>query len=419
MKIIIANKYFYLDGGPERYMFGLMDHLGSMGHTVVPFSMAYDKNKPSEYSRYFVPPAGGGSGTKLDKLEGGIEVKLRIAARSVYSLEARRRLEQLIVDEKPDIIYGLNIVNHMSPSIVDAARRHNVPVVLRMSDYYLMCPSYLMLRDRNVCTECVDGAYYNAVKHKCVYGSMVASLPRVAGMYIQKWLGMYRHVSAMVTTTEFMREMLMRAGFPGEKIHLIRTFVDTSKWSPSYDNAGFLLYVGRLTPEKGVECLLHAYKKSGVSDPLCIVGDGPPEYTQQLHSMVRECNISGVEFLGKKTGEDLVRIVQGAKYVIVPSLWYDNAPNVVYESFASGKPVIASALGGLREQVTEDTGVLVEAGNADELASAMAGLSSDAALVCSMGQNARARVERENSVEVHAEKLLDLFREVAADKYPY
>jgi len=411
LKIVIANKYYYIDGGPERYMFNLTDYLTRLGHQVVPFSVAYAKNQPSEYEQYFVKPSGGGTDSKLNKLEGGIRTKLRIAARSIYSYEAKRALERLIVDIQPDLLYCLNIVNHISPSIIDAASKYKMPVIMRLSDYYLLCPSYLYLRDGNICTDCERG-FYHALRHKCIYGSMSATMCRVIGMYWHKVIRVYRNVNAFVTTTQFMRNRMINAGFPSEKIYHIPTFVDVSKWTPNYDNDGYILYFGRLSPEKGVEYLLKSYAMSTIKDPLLIVGDGPDDYVEQLKSLAASVQGKQITFTGKKSGEDLQKTVYGAKYVVVPSLWHDNAPNVVYESFAAGKPVIATALGGLREQVTDQTGILVEPKNYEQLAEALDRLSSSSDLVVQLGQNARELVEQKHTIEAHTEHLIQLFNSV-------
>ena len=414
MRIVGVNKYYYLEGGPERYLLSLAEYLGQRGHEIIPFSVAYPKNLPSEYSRYFVSPAGSGEEAKLNKLKGGLAVKLRIAARSIYSMEARRRLETLIDDTKPDIVYCLNIVNHISPSVIDAAYGRNVPVVLRMSDYYLVCPNYLLLRDGRVCNDCERG-YYHALHHKCVYGSMAATLTRVVGMYLHKWMGIYKKVGAYVAPTRYMREILIRGGFEAEKIHYIPTFVNLSDWEPRFDNDGYILFYGRLSPEKGVEVLLSAYAQAGVSEPLLIVGRGYSEdYLERIKGLASELVGDRVQFLGQKFGNELREIVRGAKYVVVPSIIPDNAPNVVYESFAAGKPVIASNFAGLAEQVGQDAGVLVEPGSVEGLAEAMSSLSSDTVAVERLGRAGRNKVETENSIEVHVDKLMRLFESLTS-----
>ena len=96
MRIIVVNKYYYLDGGPERYLFNLMDYLTTLGHEVIPFSVDYAQNRPSEYSKYFMKPAAGAVATKLSQMEGGLSMKLKLAARSIYSYEAKGGLDRLI-----------------------------------------------------------------------------------------------------------------------------------------------------------------------------------------------------------------------------------------------------------------------------------------------------------------------------------
>lgn len=416
MRIIIANKYYYVDGGPERYLFSLTDYLESLGHEVIPFAVDYPKNRPSEYAKYFVQPAGGGSETKLDRLEGGLATKFRIAGRSVYSVEAKRSLERLIDDTKPDLLYCLNIVNHLSPSIIDAAHERKIPVVLRLSDYYLVCASYLFRRGRQVCTDCEKG-FYHALFHNCVHGSRVATLCRVAGMYAHSMWRVYDKPRAIVTTTQFMRDMLIRCGYPPNKLHHIPTFVNADIWTPRCDsNDGYILYFGRLSPEKGVGLLIDAYNDMQTDDPLFVVGDGTEEFTYYLQSRVSPEKRQMVKFLGKKGGEELRRIVCGAKYVVVPSLWHDNAPNVVYEAFAAGKPVIGTALGGLTEQITDKVGLLVEAGNREQLRDAMTRLSSDADIVERLGKNARQTAEDEYGISTHTDRLLTMFESVMSGK---
>lgn len=404
-----------MDGGPERYMFGLTEHLKSKGHEVIPYSVAYQKNQPSEYEKYFLKPAGTGKHAKLDKLEGGLSTKLKIAVRSVYSVEARNSLEKLIKDTKPDIVYCLNIVNHLSPSVIDAGHRQGVPVVLRMSDYNLLCPSYLFLRNGKICTDCEHG-YYHALKGKCIYGSTVATLCRVIGMYYHKLIGIYNKVDAFVTPAIFMREMMIKSGYLADDIHYIPTFVDSTKWVPTYDNDGYILYFGRIMEEKGVDILIRSYKKSGIKSPLVIAGNGPDEYVNRMKSDLDEVNLTNVQFIGKKSGIELQQIVSRAKFIVVPSIWFDNSPNVIYESFAAGKPVIGSALGGICEQVNENTGILVEPGNIDELSEAIIKLNSSPELVIRLGQGARKQVIERHNIEDHVDRLLKLFSEVISDK---
>jgi glycosyltransferase involved in cell wall biosynthesis len=413
LKILIANKYHYMEGGPENIVFGLSEYLPSIGHEVIPFSVAYKENVPSLYEKYFLQPIGGGEETKLTNLKAGPYTRLRLGMRSIYSLEARRAVKRLIEDTKPDIMFSLNIVNHISPSIVDAAHECGVPVAMMSCDYFLVCANYLLLRNGQVCTECEHGHYYHALRHKCVQDSLAATTCKVAGMYLHKLLGIYKKVDAFITPARFTKELLIRAGFPADKMHLIPTFANLSSWKPRADNDGYILYFGRLTPEKGIDYLISAHALSGVEDPLVIVGDGSADYVAVLKSKAQDSR-ARVTFLGRKIGDELRRIVGGAKYVVVPSVWYDNAPTVIPEAYASGKPVIATALGGMCEQVTEETGILVEPWNVKALADAIAKLSASPDLVKKMGENARRLAEREYGIDTYAKRLLGLFSSIVS-----
>jgi glycosyltransferase involved in cell wall biosynthesis len=415
VKIIIANKYYYLDGGPERYMFGLSEYLKSQGHEVIPFAMAYARNLPSEYSDYFAPSVGPGQATKLGDMEGGFPTKLTAAIRSIYSLPAKRQMSRLIEDTNPDILYCLNIVNHMSPSIIDAAYEHGVPVVARTSDYYLVCPNYLFVKHGEVCRDCENG-YYHALRHSCVHNSHLATLCRVMGMYFRDLFHIYEKVGGFVTPADFMKEVLLKAGYHKDRLHHVPTFVDTDKWSPEYENDGYILYFGRIAKEKGIEFLLNSYVESGIQQPLLLAGDGQKAYIDSLKAIAERTRYQSVQFLGKKSGEDLRKLVQRSRYVVVPSMWYDNMPNVVLEAFAAGKPVIGTALGGIREQITPETGILVEAGNTSQLADSMMRLSRDSELVEWMGRNARERVLSHYDVQTHVERLFQVFDDVISKR---
>ena len=413
MKIITANKYHFLNGGAERYMLSLTEELRNQGHEVIPFGIRYDRNIPTDYDEYFIAPAGSGDQIRLNRQEGGALTRLRIAARAVYSLEAKSLMNRLVSDTNPDLLYCLNIVNHMSPSIIDSAAKHGVPVVMRLSDYNLVCPSYLCLREGSVCTECYAG-YHRALKYKCIYGSMSATACRVIAMYAHKWLGLYDKVGAFVTPAKTLRHALIKCGFPEEKVHYIPTFVNISNWNPCYENHGYILYFGRLTPEKGINVLIDAYCASGVSDPLVVVGDGNPDYVAGLKLKVPENMRERIHFVGEKSGEELRDVVRYAKYVVVPSVCFDNSPNVVYESFAAGKPVVGSAIGGIQEQVNSNVGMLVKPGDVTELAQALQSLSADTERLELLGRNARRLVEEEHNVKTHIERLLRLFGEVCS-----
>ncbi|MHC1742516.1 MAG: hypothetical protein AB9873_05735 [Syntrophobacteraceae bacterium] len=184
MDILFCNKYFFLNGGTEKYLRTMMLHLTSIGHRTVPFSVSYANSWSSPYSEYFLEPPGSPSETRFEHVRITPCSALRHLDRSIYSFEARMRLARLLdrVDNV-HIAYLLNIYNYMSPSIVHTLKRRSIPVVLRLGDYHLLCASFLFLRNGKPCQLCMQGDYLNGVRFRCVKGSFAASAVRVFAMY--------------------------------------------------------------------------------------------------------------------------------------------------------------------------------------------------------------------------------------------
>ena len=411
MKITIVNKYFHLLGGPERYMFSLMDYLATQGHEVVPFSIRNMQNQTSSYTRYFAPPVEEGK-NRFSELSPSIGTTLRLASRAIYSTSAKQYFGQLLDAERPSVAYLLNIVNYLSPSVIDAAKQRGIPVIMRLSDYNLICGSHNMLRSGKACEECLPNHYYRSVQHRCVHGSLIASAGRAIAMYYHSWTEVYRKVDAFVAPSLFMANMLVRAGYPHNRIHHIPTFVNTSSFNAQPEPGNYILSYGRLAPEKGIETLIRAYALLSSPPPLWIVGDSEGMERERLEALAQALDIRTIHFLGKRTGNDLTRIIMNAKFVVVPSVSYDNTPNTIYESMSSGKAVVASDIGGIPEQVNSETGLLFRPNDARDLANKMDVLLRNPTIIRQMGSNARLTVEKKYTIQRHAEALMTLFQSV-------
>jgi glycosyltransferase involved in cell wall biosynthesis len=416
VRIIICNKYYFVTGGPERYMFGVTRELQQRGHEVIPFSVAATRNETTPYSRYFisspVDPDKYDARLAQQKLSPG--AKLRIAGRSLYSREAYRKLRSLIRDTQADLVYALNFSNYMSPSIIDAAYDTGTPMVVRLSSFDLLCANNTFLRNGKICTECLTGDKYHGILHRCVGGSLVASTMRVAAMYYHDIIDIYRRVDAFVAPARFMREKLIEGGFPAERIHHIPTFVDVGRFRPRPSETpddGYILFFGRLAPDKGVGVLVDAYAQLGPgAPPLVLMGFAERDEEARLRKQCAELQLSNVHFIGPRQGEEMVSIVQRARCVVMPSLWFDNTPNTIYEAFACGRPVIASNVGSLPEQVIDgQTGLLFEMGNPTALARQLTRLLRDGRLADQLGANALRLVHQEYSSATHVERLQSLF----------
>ena len=356
------------------------------GHEVAKFSMAHPENLPDKYEKYFV------SNVDFNNFKFGSILK--IIGRVLWSWEAARKFEKLIFDFKPDIIHLHNIYHQISPSIIKVAKKHSLPVIMHLHDYKLICPNYKLFAKGEICYRCKGGKYYQCTINKCLKNSFLKSLLATIEMYLHhKVLKIYDKIDLFIAPSRFMKNICVEFGAPEEKIRVVHNFVLPT--SPCYlpgrtraTNAGhandgapsvmrrgrhanegdYLLYFGRLSEEKGIDVLLEAMRKADVSIKLKIVGEGPEEEKLKVKSEKLKAG-NRVEFVGPKYGEELQNLINGAKAIVIPSVWPENMPLSLLESMAIGKMVIASRIGGIPEIIKDgENGFLFKPGDADDLA---------------------------------------------------
>lgn len=412
MRILTCNKYFFLNGGTERYLSLLLSALPSMGHEVIPFSVGYAGSWPSPYASFFLPPPGDPGGTHFHHIRRNPFTMLKHVERAAYSFQARQRLARLLqFVGQVDIGYLLNICNYMSPSIIDTFVARGIPVVLRLGDYHLLCASYTLLRNNLPCELCVKGNYFHGLQHRCVKNNLAASTLRVFSMYMQRWIKIWKKVSAFITPCNFMRKKLVEGGFPEERIYILQQPTDTHFIRQKCEKGNYVLYFGRISPEKGLDTLIKAYQQSGLSEQLVFIGksyDGCQEY---LETLILPTFKDRIQFLGFIDGEELSLWVARALLTVVPSRWYDNAPMSIIESYQAGTPVLGANIGGIPELIVNNvTGKLFTPGKVEELTLSLQTLLADRVALANMGQHAMEYVQKSHSLKKHMDTLLALFR---------
>lgn len=354
MKVLLVNKYHYVRGGSETYYFGLAELLRKAGHEVVFFAMQDKKNLPCEQSEYFV--------SNVDfNGELSIREKVNAAVRMIYSLEAKKKISALIEKEAPDIIH-INLFHRvLTASIVDAAKKYHIPVVLTMHDLNCFCPNHTMLDHGKICEACLHGNYLNCVKRVCFKDSRAKCLMAALESEYNKLSGLYNKIDLYITPSEFYRKKMIESGLTRNKVLCLRNFLLKNMFETEKSVGGsYYLYFGRLSEEKGVMTLLKAVQNAP-KVRLEIAGTGPME--QVLQDYVRNENMDDrVHFNGFLSGKALSDIVAGAKCIVLPSEWYENGPYSIMEAMAAGKPVIVSGEGGLPEIVQDgENGYICEA----------------------------------------------------------
>jgi glycosyltransferase involved in cell wall biosynthesis len=415
MNILIANNRFFVSGGPERYLFRIKEMLEGRGHRVIVFSNRFKQNHPSPYEKFFMPPPVQEDAVFYREFKLTPFKAAKLVGRATYSIEAKRRTEQLIHLEKPHVAYLLAIANYISPSIIDACHNNHIPVVMRLSDFNMLCPAYNFFRNEQVCRECLTIGLHRAVHHRCLQNSRLVSLARVISMSYHRLIRIYDKVDAFIAPSEYLKTVMVEAGFPAEKFIHLPSFAEIPEVLPQTGRGRYILYVGRLSPEKGVEVLIRGFGKIHRKYPdirLIIAGASSLE-GKRLEALVQELQIERVEFIGFVENQRLAEIYSGADFTVVPSVCFENTPMSVYESHSYAKAVISSRLGSLPEQIIDGVnGLLFKPGDPTDLGEKISYLLDNPDLAINMGWQARERLASELSPEIHLERLLALFNSI-------
>ena len=412
MRIALLNNRYFMVGGTTRYLFNVEALLREAGHTVVPFSNRYAQTVETPYSAHFVDPPGDPNAPFYRQARLSLRAKWSLFVRGAYSHSVKRAFGRVLDEHDIDLAFSVNICNFLGPSVIDAARERGIPYVARLSDFNLLCPSYNFLREGKACEECTTNLMA-AVKHRCLQNSTAVSLARVTAMALHRTIGVYDRVSAMVTPTSFLRGKLVQGGFAAERIHHVPTFVDLARFRPRADAPNDeIVYAGRLAVEKGVDTVIEAMGRIPAerSPRLVLLGEGDAAYTEALRRRAEAVAPGRVEFAGFLDREALIERVGRALALVMPARWYENMPNAVTEAMALARPVLASDLGSLPEQVVDgETGLLLPVDDAVAWADAIGRLHADRALAARLGRAGRDRAENEYTPEKHYERLMAVF----------
>ena len=411
VKIILAHKFLHMTGGTEKYFRDLASILEDHGHQTIPFSLEHPDNPDTPFAEYFLKNLDYKKPSKMYRLENAG----RILARTLYSWEARRKIEALIRDTNPDLAHLQSIEHHISPSILHSLRKYNIPVVQSINTYKLVCASYrLYLFDGGeICKRCLYGKHYHAVFRRCVKESLLTSFLAMIEMFLHSWLKIYHLVDRFIVPNHFIEALLLGAGYPAQKIVKMLNPLQLADYTPSYEFGDYILYFGRLDPEKGVMTLVQAMKRFSHLK-LIVVGSGTQ--SEELLLWCSENRVKNVEFVGPHWGDDLMRYLAGARLVVVPSIWHEPSPMVIYQTLATGKPVIGSNIGGIPDLLTDETGLLFQPENAEDLADKLDSLAFDDNRLRSMGRAARRWAEINLDPEHYYLSLKQLYSEVIEEK---
>lgn len=397
MKILVLHTHYQQPGGEDQVFAAEVAFLREQGHEVN--TLVYQNRDLKDMSAW------------------------RQAGTALWNQAAYRRTRATIRKHRPRIVHIHNTFPVASPGVLHAAKAEGLPVVMSLHNYRLLCVNGLFFRDGLPCEICLGSLPWRGATHGC-YRNRAASTV-VAGMLaLHRSLGTWNYVDAYIALTRFSREMFIQGGLPGEKVVVKPNFIIDSalnvpnetglhnSFLPSR-NTPYSLFVGRLSQEKGIQTLLRAWQLLPDSK-LIIVGDGP--LLGEAQSFVKQNNIKNILLLGRQPQVDVLRFMSRALLLVCPSEWYENLPMTLVEAFASSLPVIASRLGAMAEIVEDGrTGLLVEPGNAEDLANKVAWAWAHPEEMAEMGKEARREYEAKYTAERNYGMLMEVYDKAIAN----
>jgi glycosyltransferase involved in cell wall biosynthesis len=384
MKILLVHNSYQLPGGEDQVFAQETELLRGRGHQVVLYQASNDQVKGQN--------------------------PLVTVANTIWNQRAHGELRDLMQREKPDIVHVHNTFQVISPAIYYAANEVGIPVVQTLHNYRLLCPASTFFRDGKVCEDCLGKKIpWPGVLHSCYRNSKLASAA-VAVMlathnYKQTWS---ETVSAYIALTDFARNKFIEGGFPADKIFVKPNYLQTDP-GPGDGNGNYALFVGRLTPEKGISTLLAAWRQIGTDLPLQIAGDGP--LASEVEKASRE--MESVTWLKWLPREEILRRMKSASALILPSTWYEGFPMIISEAFAVGLPVITSNLGSMSSIVDHQrTGLHFEPGDAAALVDAVRWWAAHPAEAAFMRTEARLEYETKYTAEENYKQMMNIYDSV-------
>lgn len=380
MRIVIAHNTYLERGGEDSVVEAEYALLTARGHEVARFTIGNEA---------------------IDGMNA-----LTLGTKTVWNHDSYRQLRSFLQLHRPDVVHFHNTLPLISPSGYAAARAEGAAVVQTLHNYRLVCPSGLMYRAAAPCDLCVSQRVpWPGVQHACYRGSRAATAAVATMLTWHRATGTYRKlVDRFIALTDFARATFTRGGLDPSKVVVKPNFLaDDPAIGPGGDS---IVYVGRLSHEKGVLDLLRAWGEVG-QGRLRIIGDGP------LEQEVRDASaaLPNVEVLGRLGRQATLQHLQQALVTVFPSRWYEGMPMAIIESFATGTPVLAYRHGAAAEMIEhERNGWLVEPHDVASLTRVLRTVTDDPDVALALRGSARTRFEAAYGADENYAQLLSIYR---------
>ncbi len=403
MRILLVNKFHYLNGGSEKYYFELGKLLKKHGNEVAYFSMKDDRNIKTGDKEYFVEKIDLNTGSKLKALD------------VIYSKENYKKMQEAIDDFKPDVVHLNNFQRQLSESIVECCKDNNIPMVFTAHDMQAICPASSMLCKGKICEECIEKGYRYCIKKSCIKNSKLKSILGVIESNYYRKKKVYEKIDYIITPSEFMKKQLIKGKLKYNKIQTIHNFIIQKEKTEKNEDEGYAFFFGRLSEEKGILNLIKAIKNIE-NARLLVAGDGPEK--KYISEYINENKLQDkIQLLGYLNQEQIRNYIKKAKFVVVPSIWYENCPYSILETMEIGKPIIGSKIGGIPELIENNkNGFLYKYDDIKELEKNMKKLFDNKQLVDMQSKKSRELFEQNYIEEIYYNKIIKIYSSLIKEK---
>lgn len=345
--------------------------------------------------------------TDMDFYNGSKLSKLTYSVKTIYSMEARRKLRLVLNDFKPDVCHLNNFNYQLTPSVIleivnwqkQAVKK--CKIIYTAHDYQLVCPNHMMNipTTHENCTQCLGGHFFHCVENKCIHGSTIKSFVGTMEALFWNWKGTYKYIDKIICCSAFMKQKMDSNPIFKDKTITLHNFTEKTKFQ-EVNKKDYILYFGRFSWEKGIRTFIAACKQL---PDIPFVAAGAGMYEKELREL------PNVTVVGFKSGEELKHIIQEARFSVCPSECYENCPFSIMESLNLGTPVLGADIGGIPELIAEGiTGKLFESGNEDDLVRKIKEMYMDHSKLVEYSKNCR-KINCD-TVEQYCHKLLKLYK---------
>ncbi|KAA3656531.1 MAG: glycosyltransferase family 1 protein [Calditrichaeota bacterium] len=384
--LIVHNKYRYR-GGENTVVQEEMNLLENHKHTVISYT------RDSADIAHFT-----------------FREKLRLLQETSWSGQTYEDIHKILRSAKPDIVHVHNTLPLISPSVYYACAEMDVPVVQTLHNFRFLCPAATFLRAGEICEKCQEHGLFESVWHGCYRNSRLQSAVVAHTLHQHRKRKTFKeHIDAFIALTEFHRSKFIQGGLPEKKIFVRANFtrpVQLERQEPG----DFVLFIGRLSPEKGLNTLINAWK-SMPEIPLKIAGSGP--MIESIATRLHADHMTHIELQGFVNSRTRTELLARTRFLVVPSTWYEGMPTVVLEAFAAGIPVLASRIGSLAEMIDDGVnGCLFEPMHEPDLCEKARALYDDVDKLKAIGQAAKKTFEQNYTPQQGYTSLMNLYQKV-------